>query len=737
MSVQLTDALDSLMAIRGFHETRSPRDYGAIGDGLSHPASGVYASLAELQAEYAFATSLAQELDYLGWQAALNAGGAVESAQLSYVMANADPGSQTPLTLVSGRSWVHGHGARLSWPSHTAVTPDVHYLANPTFTDATGWVNASHYSAGQSTAVVFGSGKALCVDTLGDGNTPLFQFGQQVTLSPGHYRAVCKYTATQGAGYNNGVTTAPYATMRFYATSPGVGTDFADRIAQAAGLQAVRTGTVADVLEFDFEVTSTTTAWLTFTGGGWADFEVTTLDIVDTYVEAAVRVTRDGSPEHYPIMQPLAGVELAGPGLNSGLVGIEYQSYDDLDGNVAMVRDTSIQGFQTGVVMRNGAYLTVFENVNIFGNSRGVYFPSGPKNAGENLRFYGGGIYNNTIGIDNPGGSEMTLHSTALDYCTQAIVRNTGRIELHGVHAEMHNPSTLGKPLFECVNRGRILWYGGMFLGAGSIGSAPEPPLRVEGPRCSIEFYGTELYNLASSDYVVASGLGTIRAYGWQNNGNPNLGLRLVSRAPGMDVLASAGGFEVVSGMPFTGRLGDAGIGLEGGFWPDSGATVTDKWNSNHYTAAPSTDYARTGSRSLKVSKVGVGNGTSGQLGFLIPVQRGQDVLGEMYFLFPHAVGTGTVQLYHRLYWCRVVGYDSYGRPQFGHGHVFKGEVDLTVPLEGSSTWIRRSISSTYTTDESPASGAPEWATHLAVIMDHGSLPAMSYYIDDLIANAL
>lgn len=736
-TVQLETELDNLNVVRGHLASVSPMDYGAVGDGASHPASELYADLAALQAVYPFASSLAQELDYLAWQMALNHGGAVVSDPVTYLMSNSDPASHTPLKVVSGKSWVRGNGAKLSFANSALKSSTAHYLSNYTFSDASGWVNASHYTTNQFTPVVFGDGKASCVDDSADGRTALFQFGQQVTLAPGFYRAVCTYTAKQGAGYNNGNTTTPYCSIRFYGTTPGVGSDFADRVANGVGLTAVLNGPVTQTLEFEFEVAATTTAWLTFTGGGWADFDVTQFDIIDPVTNAAVLMTRDGSPQHYPIMQPVSGLELIGPGVNSGFAGIEYNSFDDLDGNVPMWRDSNVHDFGIGAVFKSGAYLVVFDNVNLFANGRGVYFPSGNKNAGENLRLVNGGIYNSTIGIDNPGGAEITLHSTALDYCTQAVVRNSGRIELHGVHAEMHNPSTLGKPLFECVSRGRMLWYGGMFLGAGSIASAPEPPLRVEGPRCSIEFYGTELYNLASAQEVMASGAGTIRAYGWQNNGNPNLGLRLVSRAPGMDVLAGAGSFEVINGSPFAGRVAGNGITLEGGFWPDSGAVITDRWISDHYKAEPTSDYARSGSRSLKVSKVGVGNGTTGQLGFLIPVSRGKDVLGEMYFLFPHAVGTGTVQLYHRLYWCRVIGYDTYGRPVFGAGHVFKGEVDLTVPLEGSSTWVRRNISSMYTTDESPASGAPEWATHLAVLMDHGSLPAMSYYIDDIIANVL
>lgn len=49
------------------------RDFGAIGDGVGHPLSERYATLAQAQAVYPFVTSLTQTIDYAAIQAALNA----------------------------------------------------------------------------------------------------------------------------------------------------------------------------------------------------------------------------------------------------------------------------------------------------------------------------------------------------------------------------------------------------------------------------------------------------------------------------------------------------------------------------------------------------------------------------------------------------------------------------------------------------------------------------------------
>jgi hypothetical protein len=54
-------------------EAVSVKEFGAIGDGTSHPLSERYATLAEAQAQYAHATALTDEIDWCAWQAAINA----------------------------------------------------------------------------------------------------------------------------------------------------------------------------------------------------------------------------------------------------------------------------------------------------------------------------------------------------------------------------------------------------------------------------------------------------------------------------------------------------------------------------------------------------------------------------------------------------------------------------------------------------------------------------------------
>lgn len=54
---------------------RNVKDYGAIGDGASHPLSAFYGSLAAAQAVYPHAASLTDEIDWAAWAAAKTATG--------------------------------------------------------------------------------------------------------------------------------------------------------------------------------------------------------------------------------------------------------------------------------------------------------------------------------------------------------------------------------------------------------------------------------------------------------------------------------------------------------------------------------------------------------------------------------------------------------------------------------------------------------------------------------------
>jgi hypothetical protein len=714
----------------------SPEMFGALGDGGSHPASSLYASLAALQAIYPFATSLDQEMDWLGWQAALNNGGFVVAPTRTYKMCNSATASMLPLTVIAGQSWARCASSTFDWSAMVAQTATVHEVANYNFASATGWENAPQYTSTEIVEATFGGGAATCTDIGGPTQHTFYQFGYQVTLAPGQYVASMTSTATLGASYSNGDTNPAYGNINLFSTQPGSGQLFGGAVLN--NLYEIVAGTaVSQTISFDFEITETTTAWLSFTGGGYMNLSVTDFDIQPYFANAAIVATRDGAAEHYPIVQPMVGLQLIGPGSTSGVVGILYKSFSNLDGNIVSFDKTTVSNFGTGLLLEDGAYLTEFFDFNTIGCGIGAAFPGG-QNAGENFRFYGGGFTNGAVGISNPGNAEFTLYGSAIDYNTQAIVQNSGRIELHGVHAEMDMPVAAGFPLFQCINGGRISWFGGMFLGAGAVGSAPEPPFNLASAYSSMAFFGTEIYNLESASGIACSGPGTIHTYGLRFSGNPNIAA--ISTATAMDLLGGAGGFE--TGSNPAQAADPTGINLLGGIWPQDGA-VTGPWTNTEMPATISTAYAHSGTRSLSFAK-SQGNGVNDEFALLFPVREGQFVIPSFWWLMPQAAGagTGTAPLYVRMYWVQAIGYDAYRRPILSSvACEYRGEHDISIDLAGSTAWTQWTYPTPYNTDSTSLTGnvspgAPAWATHFMLLFDTESLPAMTFYLDDIVANA-
>lgn len=99
------------------------KDFGAVGDGSSHPLSGYFSSLAIAQVVYPHATSLTQEIDWAAIQSALNTGKEVRVPAGTYRVT-------TGITLPTGARLI-GDGERLTTISSNIVGNYLFY-AEPT-----------------------------------------------------------------------------------------------------------------------------------------------------------------------------------------------------------------------------------------------------------------------------------------------------------------------------------------------------------------------------------------------------------------------------------------------------------------------------------------------------------------------------------------------------------------------------------------------------------------------------
>lgn len=93
----------------------SPKDYGAIADGASHPLSERYATLAEAQAVYPHAASLTEEIDWAAMQSAVNTSRLVFLSVGHYVI------NKTVVSTAAGQKII-GSGQQLTTVEATHIT---------------------------------------------------------------------------------------------------------------------------------------------------------------------------------------------------------------------------------------------------------------------------------------------------------------------------------------------------------------------------------------------------------------------------------------------------------------------------------------------------------------------------------------------------------------------------------------------------------------------------------------
>lgn len=474
----------------------------------------------------------------------------------------------------------------------------------------------------------------------------------------------------------------------------------------------------------------------------WGDFGQSTFDFSkmaastakNNGANAAILYTRDGQTSHYPLGSSLGNFLLAGPGYTvANTIGILYNSTSNTDGTVQNLDHVKVSGFYYGIQCGNGAYLMHFEDVDIETCTICMYFPKGLTNAGENIRFYGGGMSNSKICLSNPGAAEFTFFGSLMDYSNQLVVQNYGRVEYHGCHTELE-PAGAGLPIFECFSVGGIYYYGGYFFGAGGGPKSAQAPVSLQNNGAVFGMIGTQLYNFTSKTNDVLTGSGRLYFDRCKTIGNPLVGM---ARNALSDALGGSGTFEIVDSPSNS----QSKTGIMGGVYSAGSVTQSDAWTTTGAYAAISTDHAMSGTKSLHCHASGAGNDS---FEFFIPVRPGAGGIGTVSFLSPKSYGAAgkNLTIWVRWYRVHVIGSDKYGRPITAGRAEFCGEDDWHFDQAGSTTWTTKNFNPSYNgsawTKNDPTSlcglSGDESSTHLLMILTTGGVGsnAVDFYLDEL-----
>lgn len=387
-------------------------------------------------------------------------------------------------------------------------------------------------------------------------------------------------------------------------------------------------------------------------------------------------------------------------------------------------------GINRPLVFGNRAYLIHFFNVNAVGYSCAMQFLSGSQDAGENISFYGGTFGSSNGPVVLNGGAELHFFGCSFDYSPQ-FYQGSGSFEAHGCHFET---SLLGAAASQypfdnqggdvTLHGGEILINGDNFSGTGV----------------------THDYMFMTRVYNARFFLHDVRGYNWRTTTNQLAG------GPGRVVIEGVtGGWNhqipgIIKRDVNHNIFGDDGSFESGQIKMDAWVVGGDQARTSRYlaqfgaagangsgTLSLSSNYARTGSTSLKLAKVTVGVGTSIKAYFAAPVRRNGNIGVEFWYRAPLNLGSGSFVMYAQA-WCgQLLGRDSTGVPTYGSTQFFSGP-NITVPLDGSSGWQLVSMSNMNADGSVAQDGyAPAWADVVYFLIDLSNAPAgFELYIDDI-----
>lgn len=128
-------------------------------------------------------------------------------------------------------------------------------------------------------------------------------------------------------------------------------------------------------------------------------------------------------------------IQMIGPGRASNTIGIASATPN------TTYRQYNIHGFGHGYEVHSGSWLNHFENVSISDCGVDLYCGNGLKDAGEQISFEAGSLFNSGAGIEN-NSCEFNVSDSSLDeFSGPAVVNGGGTTRLNSDHIEYVNLS--------------------------------------------------------------------------------------------------------------------------------------------------------------------------------------------------------------------------------------------------------------------------------------------------------
>lgn len=493
----------------------TPEDWGAIGDGTSHQARDIIgvSTVDELRAwnggVYWFAEDISDQMDWLGWQAGLYAGGVlVARPEAQYYV-------QKMLTLITGRTLVDQNKSQLLFDELVAETTSTNLFANPDF--SAGWANTT---TSPRTDWVFAAGVATFTDPAPGTGTSFGQMGQQVTIPAGRWRV--EFTVEMTVGASAAVSGLPVVGLGWYTDAVGTG--------QLTYPQTLEQRLYTDgptTLHRDFELDEPLTVYAVWSAFN-ADVVVSAPVLKPFLFNCAIWTTGDGAVDADSDKQEWYSGRIHGPGKNSGIACFLQKSFGERSSQLHLhhteIGMRSGRGFTGAILQSDRAYLSSINHCSIGYCFPAWKFESGSYDAGENLVINRCTLFNEGAGIDLEGGSALRIYGTSLDYHDSAEpairLNNQGTLTGGGIHIEQNAKSV---EVIQLRGGSKMQMTDASIVQRGAEVSTADVYALVESNLCELSFDALWCYGTLTASDTFARGAGRVRIGQFLGPGNANI----------------------------------------------------------------------------------------------------------------------------------------------------------------------------------------------------------------------
>jgi len=410
----------------------------------------------------------------------------------------------------------------------------------------------------------------------------------------------------------------------------------------------------------------------------------------------------------------ISGLRMLGPGNASAVPALHYEG--SAGGIVAAIKVDSfgISEFGTGITLGSNAFGVYHTNGNIQRCATGYYAPTGLTNAGENMAFSHVifSACNKEIDIDHKNGTHF-FNNCSFDYPNGTdpfFVRiNGGVANFNDCHFEGNNASTPfgASPIFYqgSDDSANLVIRGGVILGNQDPGGTLPYVFQnsANADRNAITIDGTYIFNMSTTTGYLASGaINAVNIKMLQGSGNSHV----PPFTSDQNNLFIDGGFEGSSPV-------DVAINSDT-------SAIIDRLTGANIVLSASTDYAHTGTKSLKMVKAFGGGSNAGFIAYA-PINTGAFTIMQFWY---KKAGSQTGTIYAEFSYAKIDRFNQYGSPV-----VTKTQVIITRQIDFTAAAVDWTLS----VSSIALKRAPSWANYTIVKFNCFGVGAGNLYFDDFL----